>query len=392
VLLPLQTLATRDRATRFGWVSLVLLAAGHFSVDLYSGALGALQPLLVKRFGLTLTDAGFLGGLLVFSSSVTQPLYGFLSDRLHTRMFAALGPGLAGVFISSLGLAPGYGWLLLLVLLGGTGVAAFHPQASAQAILGIQENRGRAMAAFICSGTLGFACGPTYFSLIAGWLGLSHIHWGAIPGVAVTLLLLFVLPVPSKRESARSEGGWRDLQSVKKPLAILCALVFLRSIVQVTFAQLIPLYLNLERGYSVAEASYTLSLFLAFGALGGIVGGHLSDRFGGRNVIILSMIGAVPFLLVFFLAQGILAIAGLLAGGFILLFTIPVNVVMAQDLVPSRAGTVSAFMMGFAWGTAGLIFIPITGRMGDLFSLHNALMALLAFPVLGFFLSLRLPK
>jgi hypothetical protein len=95
---------------------------------------------------------------------------------------------------------------------------------------------------------------------------------------------------------------------------------------------------------------------------------------------------------VFFLAQGILAIAGLLAGGFILLFTIPVNVVMAQDLVPSRAGTVSAFMMGFAWGTAGLIFIPITGRMGDLFSLHNALMALLAFPVLGFFLSLRLPK
>jgi FSR family fosmidomycin resistance protein-like MFS transporter len=371
---------------------LVLLAAGHFSVDLYSGALGALQPLLVKRFGMTLTDAGFLGGLLVFSSSVTQPLYGFLSDRLHTRMFAALGPGLAGVFISSLGLAPGYGWLLLLVLLGGTGVAAFHPQASAQAILGIQENRGRAMAAFICSGTLGFACGPTYFSLIAGWLGLSHIHWGAIPGVAVTLLLLFVLPVPSKRESARSEGGWRDRQSVKKPLAILCALVFLRSIVQVTFAQLIPLYLNLERGYSVAEASYTLSLFLAFGALGGIVGGHLSDRFGGRNVIILSMIGAVPFLLVFFLAQGILAIVGLLAGGFILLFTIPVNVVMAQDLVPSRAGTVSAFMMGFAWGTAGLIFIPITGRMGDLFSLHNALMALLAFPVLGFFLSLRLPK
>jgi FSR family fosmidomycin resistance protein-like MFS transporter len=65
---------------------------------------------------------------------------------------------------------------------------------------------------------------------------------------------------------------------------------------------------------------------------------------------------------------------------------------MAQELVPSEAGTVSALMMGFAWGTAGLIFIPITGWMSDLFSLHSVLMVLLAFPLAGFFLSLRLPR
>ncbi len=65
---------------------------------------------------------------------------------------------------------------------------------------------------------------------------------------------------------------------------------------------------------------------------------------------------------------------------------------MAQDLVPSQAGTVSALMMGFAYGAAGMIFIPLTGRMADLFSLHHALFALVAFPVLGFFLSLRLPR
>ena len=91
-------------------------------------------------------------------------------------------------------------------------------------------------------------------------------------------------------------------------------------------------------------------------------------------------------------SEGDEAIAGLVLGGLILLFTIPVNLVMAQDLVPTQAGTVSALMMGFAWGAAGLIFIPLTGRMADLFSLHTALLALLAFPILGFFLSLRLPK
>jgi FSR family fosmidomycin resistance protein-like MFS transporter len=100
----------------------------------------------------------------------------------------------------------------------------------------------------------------------------------------------------------------------------------------------------------------------------------------------------VPFLALFFFAQGWLSMFGLLVGGLILLFTIPVNVVMAQELVPGQAGTVSALMMGFAWGTAGLIFIPLTGHLADVYSLHAALAALAAFPLLGFLLALRLPR
>lgn len=382
-----------QRVARFSLLTLILLSVGHFSVDLYSGALGALQPLLVERYRLTLTDAGILGGVLVCCSSIMQPVYGYLSDRIHTNLFAALGPAIAGLFISSLGLAPSYGWLLLMVALGGAGVAAFHPQASSRAIAGIEENRGGAMAIFICSGTLGFACGPTYFSLMAGWLGLGSMYWAALPGLLVCILLVLVLPKAYANElKVNPHSTWTALRSYWKPLAILYTLVFIRSIVQVTYGQLIPLYLHLERGYSVGRASLTLSLFLAFGAVGGLAGGVLSDRFGGRRVIMLSMIGSVPCLALFFLTRGLTSLAGLFFGGLILLFTIPVNVVMAQDLVPSQAGTVSALMMGFAFGAAGMIFIPLTGRMADLFSLHHALFALVAFPVLGFFLSLRLPR
>jgi hypothetical protein len=49
-------------------------------------------------------------------------------------------------------------------------------------------------------------------------------------------------------------------------------------------------------------------------------------------------------------------------------------------------------MMGFAWGTAGLIFVPLTGWISDQVSLHFALESLLLFPVLGFFLARRLPQ
>ena len=65
---------------------------------------------------------------------------------------------------------------------------------------------------------------------------------------------------------------------------------------------------------------------------------------------------------------------------------------MAQELVPAQAGTVSALMMGFAWGTAGLIFIPLTGWMSDLFSMQVAFTGLIGFPLIGFLLSLKLPR
>ena len=158
------------------------------------------------------------------------------------------------------------------------------------------------------------------------------------------------------------------------------------------FTQFLPLFLHRERNFDLPSASYTLSLFLAAGATGGFAGGHLADRFGNRRIILFSMIGCLPFLALFFLTTGPMSIIGLSLAALILLFTVPVNVVMAQDLVPSQVGTVSALMMGFAWGMAGFIFIPLTGWVADHSSLRLALGMLSVFPVAGIALSLKLPK
>jgi MFS transporter, FSR family, fosmidomycin resistance protein len=391
--LELQLESRQSSTVRAGFLTLLLFSIGHFFIDLYSGALGVFQPLLGDKLGLSLTEAGMLGGLLVFASSVTQPAYGYLSDRFHSRMFSVLAPAVTGIFIASLGLAPSFGWLVVMVLLGGSGIASFHPQASTRATSGISGRRAGWMAVFISSGSLGLAAGPAYFSVLLSRAGLSRSWWGALPGVCVTILLLVMLPNP-----ARATGGHKyrfdlaPLRAVWKPLTILYLLVFIRSILQIVFTQLLPLFLHRERGFSLTGASLALSLYLMFGALGGFVGGPLADRFGGRRVILVSMAGCLPFMMLFFLASGPLSLIGLALGGLVLLFTNPVNVVMAQDLVPSQAGTVSALMMGFAWGMAGLIFIPLVGWAGDHFTLYRALFALLTFPVLGIFLTFKLPK
>ena len=383
----------RERVVRAGFLGLILFSVGHFCIDLYSAALGTLQPVLGDKLHLNLTQAGILAGLLVFSASVMQPAYGYLSDRFHTRMFSVLAPAVAGVFISALGLATSFNWLIVLVLLGGCGVASFHPQASVRVTLGLSGNRGRWMAIFVSAGTLGLAAGPVYFSALLDWLGLERTYWAALPAVIITVLLLGLLPeVAPPAPHERKHFDWRPLQAVWKPLTVLYFLVFIRSVVQTVYTQFLPLYLNRERGFSVTTASYALTLYLASGAIGGFMGGHMADRFGGRRVIMISMAGSLPFLAMFFFASGPLSLLALALTGLILLFTIPVNVVMAQELVPTQAGTVSALMMGFAWGAAGLIFIPLTGWAGDHFTLHRSLAVLSAFPLVGFFLALKLPK
>ena len=87
-----QILASPAATGKSGWLALSYYSFGHFFIDLYSNALGVFAPMLVNHMGITLTQAGLLGGVMAFSSSVTQPLYGYLSDRFRSPLFATLAP------------------------------------------------------------------------------------------------------------------------------------------------------------------------------------------------------------------------------------------------------------------------------------------------------------
>lgn len=375
-----------------GLMILLLYAAAHFCVDLYSSALGVFQPVFATKMGITLTEAGLLGGMMVLAGSVFQLGWGYLSDRYPSRLYTVLAPAVTGVFISLLGFGAGFYSLLLLVALGSSGVASFHPQGSTQAVAGIDGSRAKAMAFFISAGSLGYALGPMYFSALIERVGPEWTAMAAIPGVLATGLLLMLTPEVSGSGGPARKLDLEPLKAVWRPMTVLYFLVFLRSTVQVTFAQLLPLYLNKERGYSLAASSGALSLYLAGGALGGFLGGHIADRFGGRRVVLASMLGSLPFLVLFFKADGWLALAGLVMTGVVLLTTNPVNIVMAQELAPGQSSTVSALMMGFSWGMAGLIFVPLAGLLADQYSLHTVLQLFALFPLAGFFLALKLPK
>ncbi len=371
---------------------LVLLSLAHLSVDLYSSAVPTLQPVLVERFALSLAQAGWIGGIFMLSSSVLQLPFGVISDRLHSRMFGVLGLLAAAVFLSSLGRALGFPSLLLLVFLGGMGVAAFHPQSTTQAAALAGRRRGLGVAFFISAGTLGLSLGPAYFSSITEWVGFKSLWVAAIPALFMAAILSWFLPAPPRFQRSAGLGlNLAALRSHGKPLALLYGLVVLRSVVQLALGQFLTLYLFTERGFSFGQASLALALFFGSASLGSFLGGGLADRIGGKRVVVISMACSAPFLALFVGTTGWLSLVALFVGGLILLLTIPVIVVMAQDLVPSQAGTVSALMMGFAWGMAGITFIPLIGWLGDLFGLETVFWGVVTLPLLGVLMAIKIP-
>lgn len=384
-------MAGRSKSTLLS-AGMLLLAGAHAVTDLFSSTVATLQPVLGERFDLSLTQAGVTSGVFMFASAIMQLPFGIWSDRLHSRMFSILGPLAAAVFLSSICLANGFAMLLALAALGGMGVAAFHPQSTKEAARLSGERKGFGVALFITAGTFGLALGPLYFSAVISAFTFDRFYLAMLPALVLCGLLLWKLPPPGDVTAGPKGIDWAALGSQWKPLTQLYILVVLRSVVQLGTSQFLTLYLTRERGYSIESASLVLAMFFLAASAGSFVGGSLSDRFGGRAVTVLSMAASAPFLGGFLLTDGWISLACLFLGGLMLLLTIPVNVVMAQELVPSQAGIVTSLMMGFAWGMAGITFIPLIGWLGDQVGLQTVLWGVALAPLLGIWPALRLPR
>ena len=211
-----------------------------------------------------------------------------------------------------------------------------------------------------------------------------------IPALAVLALLLPRIP-PIERLHAHSEGaGIRSLLPYKRPLTLLYLIVVLRTLAALSFATFMPVMLT-ARGMSVSAAGAAMAVYLFFTSIGGFFGGSLADRWGPRNVIIWSLVFAVPFLVVAPLQSGWVFVATVSAGGFLLQSTLPVNVTFGQMIAPISAATVSSLMMGFAWGTAGLC-VPFVGMLADRAGIERSLVAMALMPLVAAALAVPLPS
>ena len=370
-----------------------LFALGHFINDLYPAFLPPLLPLLVEKFQLTFTRASVLATVLSFSSSMTQPLFGYLADKLGGRTLLILGPLVGGVSLSWIGAIDHYSLLIFLLILGGMGVASFHPEAAAlsAALSGRKKTLG--MSIFMLGGNAGYGLGPFLILLIVTHLGMEWSFLASVPALGLAWLMYRHAPLPEKQTAAVPRSPSPGEPPRSRQLArfiLLMGVVVFRVMAALSLTTFLPMIQKL-RGFSLLAAGSSFTVFMACGALGGVTGGILADRVGRKKLILSSFIIIIPVLLAFLFWKGPASFLILSLLGFLFFLSEPACIVLAQEMAPGRARTVSGIVMGMAWGLAGFGVLA-TGALADAFGLEWALRFLLLLPTASLVFSLFLPR
>lgn len=366
-----------------------VVSSAHFMVDAYSNIYAPLLPLLMPRLGMSLQAAGTLMMVYQAAASLSQLLFGRLADRGYARALLVAGPLVSAAALSLMGLVDHQAVLALVLVVGGLGVAAFHPPGAMVAHTAGRGRPGTAMSVFVTSGTIGFALSPLLVANAAGRYGLGSTVWFLLPGLACALVFARAVPALPLAPHRPHGGGLRALRPQARNLFLLYVLVVLRTVVSLSFATFVPVLLT-RQGMSVGEAGTAMALYLFMSGVGGFWGGTLADRFGPRSVITWSLLLSTPFLLAAPQTTGWSFAILLAVGGLFLQSTLPVNVSFGQALAPHSAATVSSLMMGVAWGTGGML-VPLTGMVADAIGLAPTLTILAGLPVVAAGLSTQLP-
>jgi len=364
---------------------LVLLAVAHALTDSYgSSLLAPLFPLIARKLELTLAMVGSLPMVMGVSASFAQPLLGLLSDKFPRVPLVAVGPAVAALFCGLVGFAPSFIMLLAVLLLAGIGIGSFHPQGARMANEA-GKGSGLAMSVFTVGGNIGFGLAPLMGAFYFGLFGFEHWYLTSLPGLLLAAWLGFAFRrsgcITAQPEGAEGAPG----NGRPGALALLTTAALIRSLLPIGMAAYLPFYVQ-EHGLpglsdNAAKALVVSGLLIA-SALAGPVGGHLSDRFGWKRIMILSIILTPWPLLASFALPGYMGVALLILGGFINMLPHPSSVVVAQEMMPGRESIAAAMIFGFAWGAAGLFAVPM-GAIADNIGVTEMLRGLSILPLIG---------
>jgi FSR family fosmidomycin resistance protein-like MFS transporter len=373
--------------------AMAVLSTGHMFTDIAQGSIPALLPFLIADRHIGIAAASALVLAATISSSVVQPLFGYMSDRVSLPWLMPLGPALGGLGVALVGFAPTYPLTFAAVLVSGLGVAAFHPEGSRLANYVSGARRASGMSRFSVGGNIGFALGPVVVTPLLIAFGLHGTAFVLIPTWLMAAVLVHELPrlktfrrdvVAGRVQSGEQNEAWG-------PFVLLAGVIALRSFVYFGMVTFIPLYYVQVLHTSKALGNAALTAMLLGGAAGTLMGGPLADRFGRRPVLVGSMILIPPLVVAFLLSGPVLALVFAALAGAVTIATFAVTIVMGQEYLPGRLGVSAGVTIGLSIGLGG-VGAPLLGLVADSAGLRAVFETVAILPLGALALSLALPR
>jgi FSR family fosmidomycin resistance protein-like MFS transporter len=368
-----------------------LLALGHLVIDLNQGSFSAILPFLKIEHGLSYSQVAMAVLTMSLTSSMIQPLFGYLSDQTARRWLLPISVVLSGVGLALIGLAPSYLAVLALVVVTGIGAAAWHPEGYKTATGVAGARKATAIGWFSLGGNVGIALGPPVVTTLVTTLGLAATLGMLGPSLLMVALLLAAMPLlaretPAPRATAVSTRG----VNMPGAMALLILVVALRSWTTLGFTTFVPFFYIDVLKQDARLVGPLLFVYLGAGALGSVFAGPIADRWGIRPFMRWVLLAALPFGVLFMVTDGLLRFVMLGIFGMIMTGSFSVSVVLAQAYLPRNAGMASGLIVGFASGT-GALAVTLLGFLADSYGVTVALWISALMPLAGFAASRALP-
>lgn len=380
----------------------VMVAIGvcHLINDTMQAVIPAMFPLLERDLGLTFTQLGMISFVLNMFASLLQPAVGFITDKRPFPYALPLGMVSSFIGLTLLILSTQYWMILVSVLFLGLGSAVFHPEGSRVSFMAAGTKRGLAQSIYQVGGNSGQALAP----LLSAFVILPFGMKGAAMVLVLTSIGIFLLTKIAAWYKRQLEA--EKLSKVKKvlvsslppltkkqvgfALVVLLFIIFARSFYVTNMTSFYVFYVMDQYGVSVERGQLFVFIFMAFGVVGTFFGGPLSDKYGRKNIILLSVIVPIPFCLALPFVPLYVALVLLLVIGMLIMISFTVTVVYAQELVPSKIGTMAGLTVGVAFGMGAIGSVAI-GMVMDAMGIRFTMIAV-SFLTLLLLVAFLLPR
>ncbi len=257
--------------------------------SLFRFSLGIATPKIIVELSLT----PFQTGLIFSSNLITMALGMFLvnkvSEKLSNFRLFLLSSGLILTSLILLGLAWDYFILIFSVTLMGIGSGLLNPLVFF--VLGKlnPSRKGLMLGLGNTIYSIGGVLGPILTALSIASLGWRFIFlvYGFIAVIAVIFNLLKRASMILSTNSMNAHASYFNLLK-KKEVLNSCLCMFLSNFAFVIVISWVPIFLSTKMMIEAQTVGIAFMLFSLLGALGSIITGAMSDKFGDRNLLILT--------------------------------------------------------------------------------------------------------
>lgn len=368
------------------------ISMGHFLHDVYSSFLTPLLPLFKEKFALSyflVTSLSLYGRL----PSLFNPFIGLLADKITIRYFVILMPAVTAISMSLLGLAQNYWQLSILLFIMGWSAAFFHVPAPVLIRRVAGSRSGLGMSFYMVGGELARTIGPLFITSAVAWWGLEG-SWRVMPvGILASIILFFRLRNLKKvdyKPKPKSGGAWSEFGKNKKLFIALTAYTFSRGMVRGVFVTLITTYVVVHGG-DIWEGTYALMIIQFAGAVGTMISGGFSDRFGRRTSLLFIASISPILLLLFNYTDGYMNMLILALIGLFIFGSNPILLALVQDIKTDRPSFNNGIFMAisFAFGGGATLLV---GNLADITTLDMVYQLSPIFALIAIPFTLMMPK